>query len=115
MIRRPPRSTLSSSSAASDVYKRQINAEYGIVMVNAGDVSGFASASKPATAEDDGAPVGAIVGGIFGAIAGVLLIAAIAAFIYWKYFMTKGGDTKVVDEEVNTTNNSPDEMTTAEA
>src|SRR5665648_1293511 len=25
MIRRPPRSTLSSSSAASDVYKRQIN------------------------------------------------------------------------------------------
>eukprot|EP00828_Plagiopyla_frontata_P047127 TRINITY_DN862_c0_g1_i15.p1 TRINITY_DN862_c0_g1~~TRINITY_DN862_c0_g1_i15.p1 ORF type:complete len:114 (+),score=45.93 TRINITY_DN862_c0_g1_i15:109-450(+) len=29
MIRRPPRSTLSSSSAASDVYKRQgINAEY---------------------------------------------------------------------------------------
>eukprot|EP00656_Telonema_subtile_P051424 TRINITY_DN6909_c0_g1_i4.p3 TRINITY_DN6909_c0_g1~~TRINITY_DN6909_c0_g1_i4.p3 ORF type:complete len:115 (-),score=13.63 TRINITY_DN6909_c0_g1_i4:788-1132(-) len=32
MIRRPPRSTLSSSSAASDVYKRQgINAEYGDV------------------------------------------------------------------------------------
>eukprot|EP00656_Telonema_subtile_P038833 TRINITY_DN439_c0_g1_i2.p1 TRINITY_DN439_c0_g1~~TRINITY_DN439_c0_g1_i2.p1 ORF type:complete len:104 (-),score=18.22 TRINITY_DN439_c0_g1_i2:227-538(-) len=30
MIRRPPRSPLSSSSAASDVYKRQgINAEYG--------------------------------------------------------------------------------------
>eukprot|EP00656_Telonema_subtile_P041964 TRINITY_DN4732_c0_g1_i1.p1 TRINITY_DN4732_c0_g1~~TRINITY_DN4732_c0_g1_i1.p1 ORF type:complete len:287 (+),score=67.98 TRINITY_DN4732_c0_g1_i1:80-940(+) len=30
MMRRPPRSTLSSSSAASDVYKRQgINAEYG--------------------------------------------------------------------------------------
>eukprot|EP00656_Telonema_subtile_P038775 TRINITY_DN43957_c0_g1_i2.p1 TRINITY_DN43957_c0_g1~~TRINITY_DN43957_c0_g1_i2.p1 ORF type:complete len:660 (+),score=208.67 TRINITY_DN43957_c0_g1_i2:77-2056(+) len=30
MIRRPPKSTLSSSSAASDVYKRQgINAEYG--------------------------------------------------------------------------------------
>eukprot|EP00658_Telonema_sp_P-2_P045334 TRINITY_DN33273_c0_g1_i1.p1 TRINITY_DN33273_c0_g1~~TRINITY_DN33273_c0_g1_i1.p1 ORF type:complete len:121 (+),score=26.05 TRINITY_DN33273_c0_g1_i1:128-490(+) len=27
MIRRPPRSTLSSSSAASDVYKRQIMAE----------------------------------------------------------------------------------------
>eukprot|EP00656_Telonema_subtile_P015061 TRINITY_DN1782_c0_g1_i1.p1 TRINITY_DN1782_c0_g1~~TRINITY_DN1782_c0_g1_i1.p1 ORF type:complete len:251 (+),score=24.38 TRINITY_DN1782_c0_g1_i1:91-843(+) len=33
MIRRPPRSTLSSSSAASDVYKRQgINAEYGAVI-----------------------------------------------------------------------------------
>eukprot|EP00656_Telonema_subtile_P034755 TRINITY_DN3879_c0_g1_i1.p1 TRINITY_DN3879_c0_g1~~TRINITY_DN3879_c0_g1_i1.p1 ORF type:complete len:136 (+),score=15.12 TRINITY_DN3879_c0_g1_i1:100-507(+) len=29
MMRRPPRSTLSSSSAASDVYKIQINAEYG--------------------------------------------------------------------------------------
>ena len=27
MIRRPPRSTLSSSSAASDVYKRQVFAE----------------------------------------------------------------------------------------
>src|SRR5674536_19149 len=28
MIRRPPRSTLSSSSAASDVYKRQILGQY---------------------------------------------------------------------------------------
>eukprot|EP00658_Telonema_sp_P-2_P051101 TRINITY_DN39128_c0_g1_i1.p1 TRINITY_DN39128_c0_g1~~TRINITY_DN39128_c0_g1_i1.p1 ORF type:complete len:153 (-),score=29.76 TRINITY_DN39128_c0_g1_i1:141-599(-) len=35
MIRRPPRSTLSSSSAASDVYKRQgINAEYGVDVTN---------------------------------------------------------------------------------
>src|SRR5664279_6174607 len=33
MIRRPPRSTLSSSSAASDVYKRQVQA--------ARDVAGF--------------------------------------------------------------------------
>eukprot|EP00656_Telonema_subtile_P027744 TRINITY_DN298_c0_g1_i1.p1 TRINITY_DN298_c0_g1~~TRINITY_DN298_c0_g1_i1.p1 ORF type:complete len:284 (-),score=87.04 TRINITY_DN298_c0_g1_i1:332-1183(-) len=44
MIRRPPRSTLSSSSAASDVYKRQgINAEYGThqqeAMMNGGDES----------------------------------------------------------------------------
>src|SRR5664279_6397243 len=29
MIRRPPRSTLSSSSAASDVYKRQLDALHG--------------------------------------------------------------------------------------
>src|SRR5665648_1304918 len=29
MIRRPPRSTLSSSSAASDVYKRQQQGEHG--------------------------------------------------------------------------------------
>src|SRR5674536_399924 len=29
MIRRPPRSTLSSSSAASDVYKRQVHTEVG--------------------------------------------------------------------------------------
>ena len=28
MIRRPPRSTLSSSSAASDVYKRQVSKEF---------------------------------------------------------------------------------------
>eukprot|EP00658_Telonema_sp_P-2_P023065 TRINITY_DN19239_c0_g1_i1.p3 TRINITY_DN19239_c0_g1~~TRINITY_DN19239_c0_g1_i1.p3 ORF type:complete len:103 (+),score=22.45 TRINITY_DN19239_c0_g1_i1:85-393(+) len=33
MIRRPPRSTLSSSSAASDVYKRQV---YGECECNAG-------------------------------------------------------------------------------
>src|SRR5664279_1710189 len=30
MIRRPPRSTLSSSSAASDVYKRQVNTPYPV-------------------------------------------------------------------------------------
>eukprot|EP00658_Telonema_sp_P-2_P003295 TRINITY_DN11215_c0_g1_i4.p1 TRINITY_DN11215_c0_g1~~TRINITY_DN11215_c0_g1_i4.p1 ORF type:complete len:146 (+),score=27.56 TRINITY_DN11215_c0_g1_i4:78-515(+) len=30
MIRRPPRSTLSSSSAASDVYKRQVQEEVGV-------------------------------------------------------------------------------------
>src|SRR5664279_6646777 len=36
MIRRPPRSTLSSSSAASDVYKRQI---MGLDRPNAGDVT----------------------------------------------------------------------------
>eukprot|EP00658_Telonema_sp_P-2_P044117 TRINITY_DN31991_c0_g1_i2.p2 TRINITY_DN31991_c0_g1~~TRINITY_DN31991_c0_g1_i2.p2 ORF type:complete len:129 (+),score=25.16 TRINITY_DN31991_c0_g1_i2:38-424(+) len=34
MIRRPPRSTLSSSSAASDVYKRQ--AHYPILILNSG-------------------------------------------------------------------------------
>src|SRR5664280_1177577 len=31
MIRRPPRSTLSSSSAASDVYKRQADARPGLM------------------------------------------------------------------------------------
>eukprot|EP00656_Telonema_subtile_P056803 TRINITY_DN9175_c0_g1_i1.p1 TRINITY_DN9175_c0_g1~~TRINITY_DN9175_c0_g1_i1.p1 ORF type:complete len:221 (-),score=39.89 TRINITY_DN9175_c0_g1_i1:111-773(-) len=48
MTRQPPRSTLSSSSAASDVYKRQgINAEYGArtaqmarLMLRAGATSG---------------------------------------------------------------------------
>eukprot|EP00656_Telonema_subtile_P023972 TRINITY_DN2568_c0_g1_i1.p1 TRINITY_DN2568_c0_g1~~TRINITY_DN2568_c0_g1_i1.p1 ORF type:complete len:166 (+),score=43.56 TRINITY_DN2568_c0_g1_i1:87-584(+) len=50
MIRRPPRSTLSSSSAASDVYKRQgINAEYGDINLVA--MSGF-----PEGAHDDKAP-----------------------------------------------------------
>ena len=34
MIRRPPRSTLSSSSAASDVYKRQIAESITIKMMN---------------------------------------------------------------------------------
>src|SRR5664280_2789370 len=36
MIRRPPRSTLSSSSAASDVYKRQITS--GLAKVSAGPI-----------------------------------------------------------------------------
>eukprot|EP00658_Telonema_sp_P-2_P013535 TRINITY_DN15126_c0_g1_i5.p1 TRINITY_DN15126_c0_g1~~TRINITY_DN15126_c0_g1_i5.p1 ORF type:complete len:345 (+),score=48.29 TRINITY_DN15126_c0_g1_i5:123-1157(+) len=46
MIRRPPRSTLSSSSAALDVYKRQgINAEYGI---------------QDAVANADNAPLGTV-------------------------------------------------------
>src|SRR5450756_144569 len=31
MIRRPPRSTQSRSSAASDVYKRQVSYEHGLV------------------------------------------------------------------------------------
>src|SRR5664280_3866623 len=31
MIRRPPRSTLSSSSAASDVYKRQVDVAYFLI------------------------------------------------------------------------------------
>ena len=33
MIRRPPRSTQSRSSAASDVYKRQENNDYGLAIV----------------------------------------------------------------------------------
>src|SRR5674536_63188 len=32
MIRRPPRSTLSSSSAASDVYKRQVFSSWGALI-----------------------------------------------------------------------------------
>eukprot|EP00656_Telonema_subtile_P017269 TRINITY_DN19237_c0_g1_i1.p1 TRINITY_DN19237_c0_g1~~TRINITY_DN19237_c0_g1_i1.p1 ORF type:complete len:207 (-),score=39.80 TRINITY_DN19237_c0_g1_i1:103-723(-) len=38
MIRQPPRSTLSSSSAASDVYKRQIYGGYGYATGGAGSV-----------------------------------------------------------------------------
>eukprot|EP00656_Telonema_subtile_P011421 TRINITY_DN15658_c0_g1_i1.p3 TRINITY_DN15658_c0_g1~~TRINITY_DN15658_c0_g1_i1.p3 ORF type:complete len:134 (-),score=0.48 TRINITY_DN15658_c0_g1_i1:1158-1559(-) len=50
MTRRPPRSTLSSSSAASDVYKRQgINAEYGIpgIIGFLGQKGGDASNTPP--------------------------------------------------------------------
>ena len=43
MIRRPPRSTLDRSSAASDVYKRQVitlrNLLYGNMMVSGGDAT----------------------------------------------------------------------------
>ena len=40
MIRRPPRSTLDRSSAASDVYKRQgVNGAGGSLYFNLGDVS----------------------------------------------------------------------------
>src|SRR5664280_3494181 len=38
MIRRPPRSTLSSSSAASDVYKRQAKYRLGMTVVGMGSV-----------------------------------------------------------------------------
>eukprot|EP01017_Pseudomicrothorax_dubius_P014970 TRINITY_DN17451_c0_g1_i3.p1 TRINITY_DN17451_c0_g1~~TRINITY_DN17451_c0_g1_i3.p1 ORF type:complete len:102 (-),score=21.24 TRINITY_DN17451_c0_g1_i3:38-343(-) len=40
MIRRPPRSTQSRSSAASDVYKRQTQSTWGIILqMNFGKVS----------------------------------------------------------------------------
>src|SRR5674536_22903 len=48
MIRRPPRSTLSSSSAASDVYKRQVRRHEG---VGDGLIETAAGQSAP-----DGAP-----------------------------------------------------------
>eukprot|EP00658_Telonema_sp_P-2_P034607 TRINITY_DN2524_c0_g2_i2.p1 TRINITY_DN2524_c0_g2~~TRINITY_DN2524_c0_g2_i2.p1 ORF type:complete len:336 (+),score=90.44 TRINITY_DN2524_c0_g2_i2:133-1140(+) len=62
MIRRPPRSTLSSSSAASDVYKRQgINAEYGNRRLNPMSKSDAATAEVelrnqdlPVASGDDG-------------------------------------------------------------
>src|SRR5664280_1031145 len=44
MIRRPPRSTLSSSSAASDVYKRQLqdgaHGRVGLLLLEKADASG---------------------------------------------------------------------------
>src|SRR5664280_3240055 len=40
MIRRPPRSTLSSSSAASDVYKRQIMRDAGSALMGIGRAGG---------------------------------------------------------------------------
>jgi len=38
MIRRPPRSTQSRSSAASDVYKRQDNKDYPTYVANRNEV-----------------------------------------------------------------------------
>eukprot|EP00658_Telonema_sp_P-2_P007511 TRINITY_DN12800_c0_g1_i1.p1 TRINITY_DN12800_c0_g1~~TRINITY_DN12800_c0_g1_i1.p1 ORF type:complete len:154 (-),score=44.85 TRINITY_DN12800_c0_g1_i1:123-584(-) len=52
MIRRPPRSTLSSSSAASDVYKRQDKVSAAVLEINDSDLNfGFGSggASKTTT------------------------------------------------------------------
>src|SRR5664280_3525297 len=57
MIRRPPRSTLSSSSAASDVYKRQLG-------VRVGSVAGFG--------EMDLVPAPAVV--TFDAVPGVQVV-----------------------------------------
>ena len=42
MIRRPPRSTLDRSSAASDVYKRQQSAEAKKIFEQADEILGFA-------------------------------------------------------------------------
>src|SRR5664279_4502134 len=64
MIRRPPRSTLSSSSAASDVYKRQVKAalqqipEEFRIAVYLADVEGFAYRE---IAEIMGAPIGTVM------------------------------------------------------
>src|SRR5664279_6646508 len=60
MIRRPPRSTLSSSSAASDVYKRQVRqdaAEHARAGRRAGDLLdlGLAVDRVEADAEREGA------------------------------------------------------------
>eukprot|EP00658_Telonema_sp_P-2_P067618 TRINITY_DN5653_c0_g1_i4.p1 TRINITY_DN5653_c0_g1~~TRINITY_DN5653_c0_g1_i4.p1 ORF type:complete len:232 (-),score=54.12 TRINITY_DN5653_c0_g1_i4:551-1246(-) len=60
MIRRPPRSTLSSSSAASDVYKRQgINAEYGGLRAVA--MGAYCNCGERTPVSDD-APTDAIPG-----------------------------------------------------
>src|SRR5664279_5881572 len=45
MIRRPPRSTLSSSSAASDVYKRQLSRPLGATAKNKAPERGSTSVS----------------------------------------------------------------------
>eukprot|EP00831_Metopus_contortus_P004882 TRINITY_DN11821_c0_g1_i1.p1 TRINITY_DN11821_c0_g1~~TRINITY_DN11821_c0_g1_i1.p1 ORF type:complete len:148 (-),score=31.69 TRINITY_DN11821_c0_g1_i1:60-503(-) len=46
MIRRPPRSTQGVSSAASDVYKRQINAEYMGMQFNSNELHFFDFSQK---------------------------------------------------------------------
>eukprot|EP00656_Telonema_subtile_P002434 TRINITY_DN11079_c0_g2_i1.p2 TRINITY_DN11079_c0_g2~~TRINITY_DN11079_c0_g2_i1.p2 ORF type:complete len:105 (+),score=44.59 TRINITY_DN11079_c0_g2_i1:50-364(+) len=47
MIRRPPRSTLSSSSAASDVYKRQVQGDVQYVCVSTPNGQLFVPISAP--------------------------------------------------------------------
>src|SRR5450756_1610549 len=67
MIRRPPRSTQSRSSAASDVYKRQISTNdrvYEVARVLAGDVNAVRSVgvdevvadAVPAAGDDQSGP-----------------------------------------------------------
>src|SRR5665648_1300648 len=51
MIRRPPRSTLSSSSAASDVYKRQLHAQ----VVARGEATSRLCVPEAATQQASGA------------------------------------------------------------
>src|SRR5665648_1257331 len=60
MIRRPPRSTLSSSSAASDVYKRQPDTLQAMTAVRNGEI---------------------IPGGIANGITGTLLMVVVASVI----------------------------------
>src|SRR5674536_164852 len=59
MIRRPPRSTLSSSSAASDVYKRQPRSPSAAVHPDAGQASPWGpGGAGTGWAPDGGAPSG---------------------------------------------------------
>src|SRR5664280_3437088 len=76
MIRRPPRSTLSSSSAASDVYKRQVpvmvcmdgfiltHAVEGVDVPEQSDVDAFLPTYEPRQVldPDDPVSIGAMVG-----------------------------------------------------
>ncbi len=53
MIRRPPRSTQSRSSAASDVYKRQVAGALGVVALGAIGVTGGMIYIKKKKSEDE--------------------------------------------------------------
>ena len=55
MIRRPPRSTLDRSSAASDVYKRQDHDDGGVgqVEVLLGDLVVAGASAEPGRVDDD--------------------------------------------------------------
>ena len=52
MIRRLPRSTLSSSSAASDVYKRQVDAAHAVSKKD----NGFSGSKASGKADTTGSP-----------------------------------------------------------
>eukprot|EP00658_Telonema_sp_P-2_P023806 TRINITY_DN19550_c0_g1_i4.p2 TRINITY_DN19550_c0_g1~~TRINITY_DN19550_c0_g1_i4.p2 ORF type:complete len:111 (-),score=34.84 TRINITY_DN19550_c0_g1_i4:484-816(-) len=71
MIRRPPRSTLSSSSAASDVYKRQgINAEYGGTNPSTMSYVEAANPFEASSASSYGAVTGDEEESTYGSVAG---------------------------------------------
>eukprot|EP00658_Telonema_sp_P-2_P035054 TRINITY_DN25542_c0_g2_i1.p1 TRINITY_DN25542_c0_g2~~TRINITY_DN25542_c0_g2_i1.p1 ORF type:complete len:152 (+),score=52.23 TRINITY_DN25542_c0_g2_i1:82-537(+) len=58
MIRRPPRSTLSSSSAASDVYKRQV-----LLIITDGEITDMDKTINEIVAADD-APLSIVIVGV---------------------------------------------------
>src|SRR5664279_221423 len=98
MIRRPPRSTLSSSSAASDVYKRQI------LMTSFAFIAGLiplVNATGASALGNRSIGTGAVGGMLTGVLLGIFIIPVL--FVVFQNIQEKvTSKTKVSSKEILT-------------